>query len=1386
MLEQIGRCEILERIAAGGQGTVYRARDTVLDRVVAIKVINQSLADDSAYLEALQREARLAAGLDHPNITTVHDFQFEGDTPYLVMEYVPDSLDKHLRGRQSLPQAKATEIATQICKALEYAHSNGVIHRDIKPQNVLLTEDGNAKVSDFGIARAIASSTQSRTTRAVGTPFYMAPEQWTGSPADAKADIYSLGVLLYELLTGSPPFQGDSVEAIYVQHRETPVPRIPRNLGVSKDLEDIVRRAMEKRPVDRFGSAGQMAAALEAMGEESTEPDKDGQATRKKESQSSKDTPSSRRRYTRRVDLILIVAIILAISGSVVAVIVSGGGSSSTNKDVLTFDGAVQIEGVTEVRFRSLSGQEIPDLAERFQGDRVFSIERDSPLEHPITISVELSSSAVETAAGFPSRVLIQHFVEPSWVPLDTTVDLENETASATVDHLSIFALTVERASTSHCEELTTQEQTGCQSLAIALSKTNPFTPTPNPISATTPVPTRTPSPTSITTPVPTSTNIPTLIPDAVPQTPTENYIRNFHVLNTAPRSFTFSFEYGIIGDLEDASFSVRVVSDDSLIPICNDAPSFTSEEAEGSATIRAYICPEVSLEETIVSDTLILEMFDGSVSARRESFNWGRIWLPSQALIANATPTPTSRPKPTPTATRRPTPTPQTSYSIANGTLVHDPDANTIKLHPALVSVSDFVAETEFFNPYATTVGSWDYGFLLRRSGSRFDMFVVTSGNRWEHRFRDGVSDGADETISSGFLSTFGTDAFDTSSRGSNQLKLVVAGTRAWVFVNGKFTTVLDLGSSVTPGDVQLASGYFNGDEVKGAETRFVNFKVTPTKKLFGPTDGNLVDSQDRISLRHSGVEIKDSIIESEFFNPSVAGNWSYGFMVQSSGANNFEAVFVRNTTTGSFNTAKWHHVTRTGSVESSTEIDSGSVFGLDTSIRGSNRLSLLTLGDEAWLFRGQTLITKLQLGVYQNPGDISAMASYFTTDNSPGKTTRYEEFTVWSPASSSPFGFIVPTPTARPIPTSTPRPIPTLAPTATPTRVPTPTSIPTPFPTPLPTQTPTPTPTQVPTSTPTPVPTPTAVPTPVPTPTPTPLPTLSPTSTPAPSPTPTLVPLPTPTIPPIASLSGSVIAYSRSNIGETISEIYVMHSDGSDPTNLTNNPADDSWPDWSPDGSKIAFVSKRNGGQDIYAMNANGSNVTRLTFNSSFSSVFPDWSPDGTRIAFEHLGDIWVMNSDGSNKINLTGDSAPPYDKWPSWSPDGSKILLVHWDGGLSGIYAMNSDGSSRVRLTTDDRDRDPSYSPDGGKIVFYSSREGNQQIYAMNSDGSNQVRITDEAPSGSPSWSPDGTQIIFNTSRDVDGGGEIYVMQADGSNQTRITNYSGNDASPSWTNR
>ena len=271
MLDRLGRYEILERIAAGGQGTVYRAQDTVLDRVVAIKVINQSLADDPSYLAALQREARLAAGLDHPNIIAVYDLQVEDGTAFIVMEYVPDALDKHFAHGTRVPWRRAVEIAAQVARALDHAHFNRVVHRDIKPSNILLREDGSVAVSDFGIARALASSTRSQTASIMGTPTYMAPEQWAGGRSDGRLDQYALGIALFEIIAGEPPFHGESYAALFVQHRDAPVPDLPANAVVPSAVDEIIQKATEKDPGDRFISSGEMASALEELIPESAE-----------------------------------------------------------------------------------------------------------------------------------------------------------------------------------------------------------------------------------------------------------------------------------------------------------------------------------------------------------------------------------------------------------------------------------------------------------------------------------------------------------------------------------------------------------------------------------------------------------------------------------------------------------------------------------------------------------------------------------------------------------------------------------------------------------------------------------------------------------------------------------------------------------------------------------------------------------------------------------------------------------------------------------------------------------------------------------------------------------------------------------------------------------
>jgi Tol biopolymer transport system component/DNA-directed RNA polymerase subunit RPC12/RpoP len=260
----------------------------------------------------------------------------------------------------------------------------------------------------------------------------------------------------------------------------------------------------------------------------------------------------------------------------------------------------------------------------------------------------------------------------------------------------------------------------------------------------------------------------------------------------------------------------------------------------------------------------------------------------------------------------------------------------------------------------------------------------------------------------------------------------------------------------------------------------------------------------------------------------------------------------------------------------------------------------------------------------------------------------------------------------------------------------------------------------------------------------------------------------------------------------GET-ADIYVMNADGSEQTRLTDNPARDLYPSWSPDGTKITFTSHRDGERnaEIYVMSAAGSEQKRLTKNS-FTDETSSWSPDGEKIAFvswrERNSEIYVMNADGSEQKNLTNNRAT-IDNGPSWSPDGQKIAFHSSRDRNNEIYVMNADGSEQKRLTYNPaHDYFPSWSPDGRKIAFSSRRDSERkdeiagEIYVMNADGSEQTRLTDDPASDRyPSWSPDGKKIAFSSNRDGDY--EIYLMNADGSGLKKLTNNSADDYLPSW---
>jgi eukaryotic-like serine/threonine-protein kinase len=259
-----GRYELLGRLGAGGMATVWLAEDTSLHRKVAIKVLAERYAEDEQFVERFRREAQSAAGLNHPNIVAIYDRGVAEGTYYIAMEYLDGpTLKDVIDERGGLEPNRAIGFATQILSALRFAHNHGVVHRDIKPQNVVVAPDGRLKVTDFGIARAGASQ-MTEVGSIVGTAQYLSPEQARGEVVGPPSDLYSVGIVLYEMLTGRVPFEGDSAVAIAMKHlSEEPVPPSVYAPGTPPALEQVVLRALAKDAGDRYQTAEEMAADLD-------------------------------------------------------------------------------------------------------------------------------------------------------------------------------------------------------------------------------------------------------------------------------------------------------------------------------------------------------------------------------------------------------------------------------------------------------------------------------------------------------------------------------------------------------------------------------------------------------------------------------------------------------------------------------------------------------------------------------------------------------------------------------------------------------------------------------------------------------------------------------------------------------------------------------------------------------------------------------------------------------------------------------------------------------------------------------------------------------------------------------------------------------------------
>jgi serine/threonine protein kinase len=293
----VGQYQIIEQIGAGGMATIFKAYQPSIDRYVAVKILPSQLAEDENFVKRFAHEARAIAALEHPHILPVHDFGTDGDLNYMVMRYVKGGTLTNVMGKP-VPDDRIVQIVGDVAKALAYAHDRGVVHRDIKPSNILIDERGEVLLTDFGIAKMVEGSQSTQLTAAgsvLGTPAYMAPEQAQGKAVDGRSDIYSLGVVLYELLTGRPPYEAETPFAVVLMHINDPLPP-PRsaNPDISEPLERVVLKAMAKDPDQRFETAGAMAEALQNAQKETEEtlvvPDS---TTATQDPQTLQDTPAT-------------------------------------------------------------------------------------------------------------------------------------------------------------------------------------------------------------------------------------------------------------------------------------------------------------------------------------------------------------------------------------------------------------------------------------------------------------------------------------------------------------------------------------------------------------------------------------------------------------------------------------------------------------------------------------------------------------------------------------------------------------------------------------------------------------------------------------------------------------------------------------------------------------------------------------------------------------------------------------------------------------------------------------------------------------------------------------------------------------------------------------
>jgi eukaryotic-like serine/threonine-protein kinase len=400
-----GRYRLEQKLGSGGMSTVYLARDETLERWVAAKVLHREISDQPDQIERFRREARAVAQVSHPNVVAVIDAGEDGGRPYIVFEYCDgETLKQRIDRMGKLPLDEAAAYAIEVGRGLQAAHARMLVHRDVKSQNVLIDSEGRAKVTDFGIARSLESDGLTKTGRVLGTTDYVSPEQAMGHEVDARSDIYSLGVLLYEMLTGQVPFQAENLVGVAMKHVNERMPDVQRGRPeVSSALAAVVERATEKRPERRYPDMAAMLIDLENALE--VEVARAGRSTG--EATTVLDSVPYRRRRILTSRRISIAGILLVLAGTAAALLIAG----LTGEDRERGGGGGEQPTGTEVEL--VGAQDFDPLGDSVEHseEAEFAVDGDTTTTWP---TEEYTASAVLTdAAGKPGVGLIVDAGEP-------------------------------------------------------------------------------------------------------------------------------------------------------------------------------------------------------------------------------------------------------------------------------------------------------------------------------------------------------------------------------------------------------------------------------------------------------------------------------------------------------------------------------------------------------------------------------------------------------------------------------------------------------------------------------------------------------------------------------------------------------------------------------------------------------------------------------------------------------------------------------------------------------------------------------------------------------------------------------------------------------------